>query len=298
MYLRLQVVSILFIFSITSTHFVFFGEGYFAPVALNVLLSVGIAYFGAKLALAEFKMSKKTSRFFLLFLLFHPDILVWSSIANLKDMLVLLLHLILLVSVSQYLHGRFFKALMLALPAALVLLFLRFYVPLLFAIALAAGSLLANQRRRISYVIASLSLVTLALVWIGNSGLQYAINSFEESFVNPFYGVIRFVLTPIPFNTEKAYAFLDIPALFHWMLMPFMLLGLMKVIRMKTYFSRFFIMYFFVFIALYSTYEELQGARHRVQLDYAFALLQFTGIMISIRVLKRLTWHQTERYAE
>ena len=86
-----------------------FGEGYFAPVAFNILLTIAIAYFGARLAVVEFGMSKQTSRWFYLFLLLHPDILAWSNIMNGKDMLALLLHVLLLTAVSIYLRGQFLQ---------------------------------------------------------------------------------------------------------------------------------------------------------------------------------------------
>ena len=277
--------------------FYLFGEGYFAPVALNVLLTLIIAYYGAKLALVEFKMGKSISKLFFLFLLFHPDILAWSSIANLKDVLVLSLHVLLMIAISHYLRGERLKSLWFAVPVIFVLFFLRFYVPLLFAIALVVGILLVDQRGRIGYLLVSFGLALLALVWIGDSGLQYSLSRLNESFVNPLYGFIRFTLTPIPFHTEDAYAFLDIPALFHWAMIPFVLVGLIVILRMKTRFTRVFVMYLFVFIALYSAYDQLQGPRHRVQLDYAFALLQFIGVMAVLRTPQRVSGRSIKKHA-
>lgn len=45
-----------------------------------------------------------------------------------------------------------------------------------------------------------------------------------------------------------------------------------------------FIAYLLVFVGLYAVFGELQWPRHRVQLDYAGAILQFIGVMA---VLKR-----------
>ncbi len=95
------------------------------------------------------------------------------------------------------------------------------------------------------------------------------------------------LLTPIPFNTQEAYNFLNIPALFHWLSMPFILNGIFYIYRVKTGFSRFFIIYLSLFMLLYGVYEELQGPRHRVQLDYAFALLQFFGFYLFFMMPKR-----------
>lgn len=263
-----------------------FGEGYFAPVALNVLLTIAIAYFGTKLAATEFVLNKSMSRVFFLFLLLHPDILAWSSIMNGKDILVLLLHVLLLTAISIYMRAQPIKALLIALPVTFTLFFLRFYVPVLFAMALVTGALLSKQRSRIIYLMFSVGFASLAFLWVGESGLQYAANSIQENFVNPIYGLVRFILTPIPFNTEEAYAFLNIPALAHWILIPFVALGLWGLWSMKSPFSRFFIFYLLFFVALYAVYGELQGPRHRVQLDYAWAVLQFMGIITALRILR------------
>lgn len=256
-----------------------FGEGYYAPVAVNVLLAVAVALFGARLAAVEFNMSKKTARRFFLFLLFHPDIMAWSNIVNGKDILVLLLHVLLLMAISIYLRGQAYRALKLAAPIILVLLFLRFYVPLVFAISLVAGNFLVERRGQIKYLLLSIFLAALAFLWVGESGLQYAFDALLEDLVNPFYGFLRFILTPIPFNTEANYAFLNISALIHWMLIPFLVYGFIRVWRLKTGFSRFLFFYVLAFGSLYALYGELQGPRHRVQMDYAIALFQFLGIM-------------------
>jgi hypothetical protein len=69
--------------------------------------------------------------------------------------------------------------------------------------------------------------------------------------------------------------------------MPFFIFGLQKVWKMRTPFSRFMVAYLIVFLGLYATYGELQGPRHRVQLDFAWALLQFIGAMAVMRKFAR-----------
>ena len=260
-----------------------FGEGYYAPVACNILLTALIAGFGARLAVREFGLTRRQERCFFYFLLFHPDILAWSSITNCKDILVLLLHVLLLFSVSLFYGTRLRGALLLGLPAGCVLLFLRYYAPVLFAAALVGGAILNTQTRIASRVL-HLSLGGVAagvlLINLGGSGIESTIFRIQEHLVNPVYGFPRFILTPIPFNTEAAYAFLSIPALLHWMLMPFVALGFARAFRIRTAFSRFFLLYLLAFCGLYAVYGELQGPRHRVQLDYAWAIFQFLGLAL------------------
>jgi hypothetical protein len=265
----------------------FFGEGYFAPVALNLLVTVVIAFCGMRLAIVEFGFKKQASRLFFLFLLLHPDILAWSNVINGKDVLILLLHVILLTASSIYLRGQIQKALRLAIPAVFVLFNLRFYVPILFAMALIVGAMLTKQRGQLWYLLISVAFASLLIVRLGEAGLGNAFIALQENWVNPVYGLMRMILTPIPFNTEISYQFLNFPALIHWLLIPFVIFGLQKVWKMRTPFSRFMVAYLIVFSGLYAVYGELQGPRHRVQMDFALALLQFIGAMAVMRKFAR-----------
>ncbi|MFZ2171749.1 MAG: hypothetical protein WAW61_19170, partial [Methylococcaceae bacterium] len=79
--------------------FQLFGIGYYAPVALNIVLTSLIAWFGANLADIEFGINGVWKKLFFAFLLLNPDIVTWSTLLNGKDSLVLLLHVMLLYSV-------------------------------------------------------------------------------------------------------------------------------------------------------------------------------------------------------
>jgi len=271
-----------FVYYLYNTYaFRLFGVGYYAPVALNVLLTLAIAWIGARLAQREGGFSQRSTRYFFAFLLLHPDILAWSNIMNGKDVLVLLLHVILLFSASLFFRSHVKTALLLAVSVSTVLTFLRFYVPILFAVALMASLILGGGTKgRLRFLGAAI--FAAAALTIGELGFQHVLLKVREHFVNPLYGFVRIVLTPIPFNTEKSYAFLDIPALIHWVLMPFVVVGMIQIYRLNTPYWRFFLAYVFVFIGVYAVFGELQGPRHRVQLDYAWAVFQFLGLMTAL----------------
>ena len=260
-----------------------FGEGYYAPVACNILLTALIACFGARLAVREFGLTRQQERVFFYFLLFHPDILTWSSILNIKDILILFLHVLLLFSISFFYQIRLRGAFLLAFSAVFSLFYLRYYIPLLFITTFAA-ELITSGEARIGNRILLLSLLGIVsgvfLFSIGASQIVYSILQFQEQFTNPLYGSVRFILSPRPFYTEAAYAFLGISALLHWMLMPFAALGVWYVYRIRTPFSRFFLIYFTIHCVFYGSLEFLQGPRHRVQLDYAWAIFQFLGLAL------------------
>ncbi len=274
-----------FIYYLYNTYsFRIFGEGYYAPVALNIILTSFIAYIGARLAFNEFYFSRKSEKLFFIFLMLHPDILAWSNVYNGKDILVLLIHVIFLTTVSLYLRGRIIVSIILMIPIVTTLLFLRAYVPLLFGIALILSNLIINKKGKWVYFIVSLIITSTILFSVGQNFLQYSWLVLQNSLVNPIYGFVRFLLTPIPFNTELNYSFLNIPALIHWILIPFVFIGIHRVWYLKTFFTRFFIIYIFVFLSLYSIFSDLQGPRHRVQLDFALAILQFVGLMVVLKL--------------
>lgn len=257
-----------------------FGMGYYAPVAMNIILTLFIAWCGTQLAYHEFNLGRFWRKVFFVFLLFHPDIFIWSSVFNGKDIFVLFLHILLLLSVSQLFRKQYLKSISFGLPVVLILFFLRFYVPLLFTVALLFSLLSFNKRiKHLHLIFISSLLFASVLMWYGGDALHYAFYVLKENLVNPLFGFIRFLLTPIPLNTEDAYRFLELSALIHWLLIPFTFCGVVVVYRFRTKFSRFFLLYVIVFVGLYSVFDGLQGPRHRVQLDYAWATFQLLGLM-------------------
>lgn len=261
----------------------FFGYGYYSPVALNIILTVLVAYLGKAVGVEYFHLSERSSRLLYFFLLVHPDILAWSTIFNGKDVTVLFLHLCLLFSISLFVRGKYLVAFCVAIPSVTVLFFLRFYVPLLFACALVISMLLGSRWQFKKAFFVLLPVLVGVVFTIGVDQISYAAGLIREGWVSPLLGFVRTLLTPVPFNTEPSYAFLDLPALVHWFLIPFLISGVLQVYRLKTISSRFFLVYFFLFLGLYSVFLELQGPRHRVQLDYAIASFQFLGISLFLR---------------
>lgn len=266
--------------------FGWFGTGYFAPVALNVILTAFIALVGARLAAVESLISPRNVKLFFIFLILHPDISAWSTLVNGKDILVLLLHVLLLYAISLALREQRARAVIFGGLSVSMLLFLRFYVPVIFVIAFIMN-FVSRMRGVARWRIISVAVLMLAVLIsvVGIDAITGAVDSLREHFVNPVIGLVRFALTPIPLNTEASFAFLEGPALLHWLLLPALLLGARKIFRMKSPFSRFLVLYALTFTALYAVYGELQGPRHRVQLDYVIALFQFVGIF----VIRRLT---------
>lgn len=269
-----------------------FGNGYFAPVAGNIIATCFIAWVGTQIAVRDFNLTRTTGNVLFMFLLFQPNILAWSSIINLKDILVLLLHVLAINGTSLLYRRRYPIALLSLLPAFFGLMYIRFYAPLLILVAAAVTPLtLETKPKQLLVLLAGFVATLPAIGMIGPTRIQFAISSMQSRFINPLWGAPHFLLTPIPFNTDPNYRFLDFPAIFHFATVPFMVIGALSILRTRSLFARFFIINFMLFCCLYSVYAELQGPRHRVQLEYSIAVFQFLGIIITWKFLKRI-WHR------
>ena len=279
--------DVFFYYLYNAFAFELFGQAqYFAPVALNLVLVALIAYLGYRLAHTEFGIEALPAKIFFFFLLFHPDILVWSNLLNIKDIFVLLTHVLLLTAIANIFKGKLLIATLIIAVILPILVLTRYYVIVLFAIALILSLAVFSRTARISAIAISSGLLIAIYLWFGMEAFLGPIRIIQQTFVNPIYGAIRFLLTPIPFNTDPEYTFLNLPAVLHWLFAPFLLVGVVKVWQLGTNYSRFFIIYFLTYIVVFSIVGEIQGPRQRVQLDFAIALFQFTGIMAAYTAIK------------
>jgi hypothetical protein len=255
-----------------------FGEHYFAPVAMNVMLATLVAVLGARLAAFEFRLTRTQKK--LLFCLFflHPEILGWSSVFNGKEMCVLLCHVLLLIGVSLFFRKRWVTAVLLIVPVVFLLSGLRYYVPFLFAAAFLGYAILTLRDRRGLLLLVTGSCTMGLIVMQLYGGFGYGLDFMLSTLSDPLFGVFHFLMTPRPFHLDPEYSFLLFPSIYHWCVFPFAVFGFWYVWKMRTTFSRFMIIYFLTFVAFYSVFEGLQGARHRLQLAFAFGSFEFFGI--------------------
>jgi len=231
-----------------------------------------------------------------LFTALHPDVLAWSTIMNGKDTLVLTGTAIAIYAVSLAGELRYLRAVVLAVGTGIILFFTRVYVPLML-LAVLMGTLLLSplgRRRPALWLLVPAGLVGVGSV-LGTEGLADAYGRLQAGFVNPVHGIPRMLLTPIPFHTTEHYAFLDLPQVFHWAMLPALAYGVYRVWRRATFTARFMVLYFLAMILLYGMFENLQGSRHRYQLDGLVALFQFYG---GLGILKQMFPRTSPRFAK
>lgn len=254
------------------------GQAYYAPVAVNVILTFVAAAFMAAASRNGLDFSGRLAAGLFVFMALHPDIVAWSTIMNGKDTLVLTGTAMAVYGISLAGGGRYGASVLLAVTVGLVLFFTRFYVPLMLLVGFLTAMLLSStgRRRPALWLLVPAGLAGIVSI-LGIEGLADAYGRLQAAFVNPLYGIPRMVLTPIPFRTTESYAFLDLPQVFHYTLLPILAYGVVRVWRHATLTARFVVVYFLLMILLYGMFDELQGPRHRVQLDGLIALFQFYG---------------------
>jgi len=284
-YVRSTVKSAnLFYYVYNASALVIFGQGYFAPVAMNVILTFIAAGLLMKAARLGLGMSRRSSIGLFVFLALSPSLLAWSTVANLKDILVATGTAGVVYAVALVETGKIKRAVVVTILCGLVLALTRFYVPLMLGAAFGIG-LLASRRGRRSPWLWLGALLALAVVVheLGHGSISGALHQLRSRLSDPVIGVARFIVTPIPFHTQPQYAFLNLPQLFFWALMPLQVYGMFAVWRTKKMTARFVIIYFLLMTLLYGAFPTLQGPRHRIQIDGLIVIFQYMGILALLR---------------
>lgn len=278
-----------------------FGTHYYAPVFLNVGLTCITGAFLYRIArIAGLKRSYAQG--LLLFFLLHWDILAWSSLANLKDILVLTLTAgahyfmvrLLLVRERPLIKG-FNAGFLLAFLFAM--LFIRYYLPVLITCALGVWSVL-KMRGWWKLVIPTLAGGVVLFVMKTRMRLpRRLVGSLSFSPGVIAAGFIHFWLTPQPWSISPSYSFLFLPSILHWLMFIPALIGgyrLWKQYPVATY----LLIYLIVASLFYAVVEELQGPRSRVQLVFIIAWAQYHFLYLLYQtVMQQLERSARARYA-
>ncbi|MBU6415899.1 MAG: hypothetical protein KJS83_01870 [Xanthomonadaceae bacterium] len=261
-----------------------FGAGYYAPITINIVLTFLEAGLLMKAARTGLGMGRRAAIGLFAFVALGPDILVWSTIPNFKDTLVATGTAAAVYAVALVDKHRIGRAALLAIAAAFVLAITRLYVPLMLGVAFGITLFLSPHGRRNPWLWLLATVALFVVVrHIGHGSLVDAVRELRSEMDNPVKGVVRFLVTPIPFHTAPGYGFMNLPQMIYWTLLPFMFYGLRCVWRKATVSSRFVVIYFILMVLLYGSFTTLQGARHRVQIDGLVVVFQFYGLLALFR---------------
>jgi hypothetical protein len=261
-----------------------FGAGYYAPVTLNIMLTFIEAGLLMKAARSGLGMGRRAATALFAFVALSPDILAWSTVPNFKDTLVATGTAAAVCAVALVDKHRVGRAALLAIAAAFVLVVTRLYVPLMLGVAFGITLFMSPHGRRDPWLwLLAVAALFFVVRYMGHGSLVDSLRLLRSRMDNPVVGVVRFMVTPIPFHTAPGYGFMNLPQMVYWVLMPLMFYGIRSVWRKATVSARFIVIYFILMLLLYGSFTTLQGARHRVQIDGLVVIFQFHGILALFR---------------
>jgi len=235
------------------------GKSYYVAVFVNVVLTSITGLLCMRLVrMAGF--SSTYAKAFLVFFLLHPEILAWSSVANLKDLLVMALlsaSLLNMVKLSQRFTIRNTVWLLLIF---ILIGWIRFYLIFLIIISFALYSSFLSMRQKIVLAFSMLFVLFPFFGDFGQIGFLYSIIDLNGYPLR----IIRFLITPRPWSISPEYSFLLIPSI--WNLAMLSLLPFAVHSLWKNRSARLTIITFAVIWFASSLLDFTNGVRHRIQL--------------------------------
>ncbi len=257
------------------------GPLYYAPVFLNIGLTCVAGVFLYRIARMD-GFSVRYSQGLLVFFLLHWDVLVWSSIANLKDVLVMTLvlaacyYFLRVAEPGISMPRRIAAVAGLAIPL-LLLPWIRFYVPVLL---MGAGAcwILVKRPGWGKYGLLVVAMGAMVLVLPSYIPYQYlALNPAAT-----VYGTLRFALTPQPWSIDASYSFLQIPSMLHWLFF-IPALGGGAFLWKRAPGASLLLVVLATLTVFYGMVPILQEPRHRLQIAFVWVWMQYHVIVSLVR---------------
>ena len=256
-----------------------FGEHYYSAVFLNVWLTVVCGILLVRM-LEIIGFDHRYQKSFLIFFLFHWEILVWSSFINLKDIATMTLaawSLLLFLKLAQKLEFRNLAWLGVCLG---IFSFVRFYMPVLI-LASAGIWLLLKQRDIRKWML--IPIIVGMLYLSASSQIDWEKYGQQQTF---FFSLFKlFLLSPPPWKIDTSYPFLLIPSILHWIFfIPAMVTGV--ILWQKNITARLLIIYMLL-VTLFYTLTIFSGPRQRLQITFVIAWLQFHTLWLLVGRARR-----------
>ncbi len=246
------------------------GVGYYAPVSLNIFVSFlsGLVLYKILIIFKSVNYSRLASLFFIL----HVDILTWTTIVNVKSSLVILMTLLMFLNLFQFMTRKRVSNILFLVLSAFVLLWLRFYIPVLFFISLFVYFTFVF--RNVYFLIFS---IVILLCVLGQVESLIRLDLIDPSSL--IMGFVRFSLTPLPWSIIDSYSYLKISSIANMVLIIPAVIGAYCLSKNSPIVC-IMVVYLLVCWVFYSIVPELQGPRHRAQFVPFISLAQFHFIYL------------------
>ena len=266
-----------------------FGEFYFSPVYMNVMLSSASSIILYKFIL-DTGFKRQYALFSAIFFLFHWDVLTWISFVNLKSSLVIFLELLSLFLILRLFKRRKIGYFLTLIFVCVLLLRLRLYIPLAMMTSVSFWVALGNRKKLLKYI----PIFSGVFIVLG-SLFNFQSASRHLNLVDIPFGTIRMLLTPLPWSIDYSYRFLLVSSIFHCLLFIPTVFGLYSIWK-HSHEAKLLIIFSCFMILLYGAVPVLQGPRHRLQIVYMFSwgISHFVWLLIKRRRQFPTFFSQTE----
>lgn len=251
-----------------------FGRHYFSSVFLNVALTAGIGYFLARIArLCGF--SREYSTKLLLFFLVQWELTPWSSMINLKDILVMFLTTMSFFAILKISEDIKVQYLILLSMPIYCFYWIRFYAPFMILLSTLIWFVVFTKGKK-KYILLLLVIIFGEIVLSSIQGsLEEHGENLSFSLINLIVGPFRMLsLTPQPWSIQPEYTFLLVPSILNWIFFLPTLIGGWNLWHQSKK-SGILLIYLIISLGFYANFPGEDGPRQRVQLMFIIAWMQF-----------------------
>ena len=179
--------------------FYFFGQHYFVPVYMNIMLSFVSAIIFYKIV-SDSGFSRRYALYASIFFLLHWDILAWFSVLNMKGSVVMCLSLLGVFSILNLFRKKKVVYALLFLLTCYLFYWLRFYIPLLLIASFVLWVILGHSKNRFRYLLVFFPVLGFLFKLIDWNNITGQLN-----FSNLPYGLIRIFLTLQQWSINPTY---------------------------------------------------------------------------------------------
>jgi hypothetical protein len=253
----------------------FFGPHYFSAIFVNILATILTGIY-IIFILSRTGFSKTYYKYFFIFFLLHWDVLTYSSLLNIKGILIGLLivmyfyHHIMMDSSTRLTLSVYHFAVMIGI--LFIMYWSRFYViSILLASSIMWVIIESNPKKWIPIS----AIGAVGLYPVVRIGLQFQDTRYFQFDILTILGTVpRILLTPRPWGVLPQFAFLIPSSIAHWLLIiPAMAYSGRLWVQEKN--MRLLLCYLVVFVGFYSVFFELASARMRYQIAFVLAIGQY-----------------------
>ncbi|MGK5090830.1 hypothetical protein WDW89_02300 [Deltaproteobacteria bacterium TL4] len=264
-----------------------FGRFYFAPVFLNIFVTCVTGVFLYRIV-RFVGASVVYAQGFLVFFLLHWDLVAWTSLINLKDPIVMMLNVATLYFASVFLETRHILYGLACFGCVVLYLLIRFYQPIIWLACIGVWFLFYSKGKQ-KYLVMILGVIVALYVGHKIGGTKEIIYYMKKFLVfsagSLIPGLFRFLLTPRPWGIDEGSSFLLLPAIFNWFFFIFTLFGALLLWKKRSKEVNLMLLFFLAVCLLFAAFAGQQGPRHRFQLTFGIAWMQYHCLWIFLKSL-------------